>query len=98
MTNRRPQKGDIVIDLQQTSGDAGLIPASVTDEVLKVWRGMYGSQVNSFRQKSGRRSSVDYEVVFITPNQGVDADVLGRQLRHTAQTVIAEMFSKARNR
>ena len=99
MANPKPQKGDIVINLHETSGGTGLISAGVTDEVLTVWRGMYGSQVTSFRQKSRIRSSVDYEVIYVTPNAGVDKRTLERQLRATSQTTIADIYSQnARNR
>lgn len=98
MAVRRARHGDIVINLQDTAGDVGMLPATVTDEVLAVWRGQFGSQVEEFRQKSMVRSSVDYEIVFITPGPNVDVGTLNRQLRHTAQTAIADIYSEsARN-
>ncbi len=87
-------RGDIEINLHDTSGKVatGQIHAPLTDEVMTVWRAMFSSQVAEFRQKSTLKSSLDYEVIFITANPGVDKAKLKLGLLSAAQTVIADHF------
>ncbi len=92
MAEPKKRDGDIEINLQDTSGVTDVVHAPLTDEVMTVWRGMFGSEVAEFRQRSTLRASTGYEVIFITPNRGVDASKLKRGLLSAAQTVIADHF------
>lgn len=89
----KPRDGDIVINLHDTLGVTGLVQATATKQVLAEWRERFDDEVAEFRQASRCESSINFELIYVTPKPGVPKTTLNEGLRACAQTILAGHYT-----